>query len=241
MVIYILFGIKIKKRPNILKRNRLSLIWGKMEQKDVAITYETLFEILRLEKGREELQKLKETFFEDVADYIEEKNKILNNSANKMDLFSSTEKEKTRQQIQNTKRILKEIYDRRERKTLNLAIIKAKTGSSAIDTSGMLQLEKQMFEELTFNLDNYRKGILINLFNAKIPQVKERNDIKGQEEDNKKEEKEKFMMIRFKKQVPQFVGKELETYGPFEEDDASNIPTEIATLLIGKGRAELME
>ena len=47
------------------------------ETKEFNISYTTLFELLRREKDREELQKLQKTFFEDVKSYIQEKQKNL--------------------------------------------------------------------------------------------------------------------------------------------------------------------
>ena len=44
-----------------------------MAEKDAIITYETLYEIVRLEKQRKELQKLDDTFFLNVVKYLEEK------------------------------------------------------------------------------------------------------------------------------------------------------------------------
>ena len=45
-------------------------------------------------------------------------------------------------------------------------------------------------------------------------------------------------LIRFIHAVPKFVGKDLEDYGPFEEEDIANLPAEIADVLIIKGRVE---
>ena len=45
-------------------------------------------------------------------------------------------------------------------------------------------------------------------------------------------------LVRFLYSVPKFVGKELEEYGPFEEEDIANLPIEIAKVLIDKGRVE---
>ena len=44
---------------------------------DVIITYETLYELLRREKSRKELQKLDPNFYQRVTNYLEEKNIIL--------------------------------------------------------------------------------------------------------------------------------------------------------------------
>ena len=38
--------------------------------------------------------------------------------------------------------------------------------------------------------------------------------------------------------MPKFAGPELEEYGPFEEEDIANLPTEIAEVLINKSKVE---
>ena len=45
-------------------------------------------------------------------------------------------------------------------------------------------------------------------------------------------------IVRFLYAVPKFVGKELEEYGPFAEEDIANLPGEIADVLITQGNAE---
>ena len=45
-------------------------------------------------------------------------------------------------------------------------------------------------------------------------------------------------LVRFLYSVPKFVGQELEEYGPFEEEDIANLPSEIADVLLGKGKVE---
>ena len=44
--------------------------------------------------------------------------------------------------------------------------------------------------------------------------------------------------IKFTHYVPKFLGREMEVYGPFEPEDIATIPTELANILIEKGRAE---
>lgn len=207
--------------------------------REVNITYETLYELLRREKSREELQDLHQTFFEDVINYLNEKNQILLNTEQKLDLFSSTEREKTKLQLENIKKILKEFYERREKKIINIAINKSRTGSDIIDTSSMLQEEKKLFESLVETLDNSRTNILFKLLNRKSPAAKAEEQQITQEPP--KAEEKTAMAVRFLKAVPKFVGKELEIYGPFEEEDIARLPNEIADVLIRKGRAEEIE
>ena len=138
-------------------------------EKDVVITYETLFEMLRLEKSRPELQKLSTTFFGDSLSYINKKLAILNDDAPQTSLFASAEKDKTRRELENIGRILKELYDRREKKILDMAMIKSRTNSQIIDTASMIQSEKELFETITQDLALYRSSNLLKLLGGQEP------------------------------------------------------------------------
>ena len=113
-----------------------------MEAKEVNITYETLFELLKREKDTADLQKLDPSFFNDFVDYLNEKKKLL---VKEDTLFSYDEKKKVEKQIDNAKRIIKEIYERREKKILGIALTKSRSKSSVIDTSSLLENEKNPF------------------------------------------------------------------------------------------------
>jgi DNA replication initiation complex subunit (GINS family) len=114
---------------------------------DVKITYETLFDLLRREKSREELQKLDPNFYLDVWSYIQQKQSILQGSGEQSDMFGASESEKTKIQLQNIKRIIKELYDKREKKIINMAMNKARTGSAIMDTTALLEEEKELFNQ----------------------------------------------------------------------------------------------
>jgi DNA replication initiation complex subunit (GINS family) len=45
-------------------------------------------------------------------------------------------------------------------------------------------------------------------------------------------------MVVFKEAVPEFLGADLKTYGPFEKGDIAKLPEENAKILIEKGLAE---
>ncbi|MBW2980185.1 hypothetical protein KY360_02090 [Candidatus Woesearchaeota archaeon] len=217
--------------------------------KEVNITYETLFEILRREKDKEELQKLSDSFFSDVIAYLEDKKKALSDAT----LQSFGDKKKLEDELGNIRRILKDLYERREKKIVNLALNISRTKSNLIDTSALLNEEKSLFDSLIRNLDYGRESILNNLLESKTPgfeqpKVEEpkTKDVQTdaapkeepKEEASKEENHKNTKMVRFTNAVPKFVGKELEEYGPFEEEDVANLPTEIANVLIEKGRVE---
>ncbi|PIN86170.1 hypothetical protein COV19_06140 [Candidatus Woesearchaeota archaeon CG10_big_fil_rev_8_21_14_0_10_44_13] len=142
--------------------------------KDVNITYETLFEILRREKSREDLQELQESFFQDVIDYLRDKTRIMETSQGK--LFSEEEMEKTRVQIMNIRKILKELYERREKKIIYMALNKSRTKTNIINTSVLLKEEQELYESVNDVLDRFREGILTNVLDKKMPSIR-KNDV----------------------------------------------------------------
>ena len=155
-----------------------------METKEVNITYETLFELLKREKDMTDLQKLEPSFFNDFVEYLNEKNKVLDKEDS---LFSYDEKKKVEKQIENAKRIIKEIYERREKKILNIALIKSRTKSDVMDTSSFLENEKKFFDEVVKVLDIFRTDVINNILGGQ--QISETTMAK--EEINKKEINEK--------------------------------------------------
>ncbi|PIN76866.1 hypothetical protein COV17_00655 [Candidatus Woesearchaeota archaeon CG10_big_fil_rev_8_21_14_0_10_36_11] len=137
----------------------------------IRITLETLYDILRNEKKREDLQKLEETFFIDVVSYMKEKKALLDSKQSSDDIFASGERDKLEYELRSIKRILKEIYERREKKIIDIALNKSKTGSDLIDTSCMLYKEKNFYENIIITLNVYRQGILGQLFKGEMPMI----------------------------------------------------------------------
>ena len=203
---------------------------------EVVITYETLFELLKREKERNDLQKLEPTFFSDTITYIKDKKKIL--EAKSDSVFAHEERKKTERQLENIYKILKELYERREKKIISLALDKSRTKSDLIDTTALLKEERVVFEALTNLLDTYRDVILYSVLNEKMPFMQSIEEKPKEDFKTALELKKTTKLVRFTGHIPKFVGPELEEYGPFEEEDIANLPAEIADVLIGKGRAE---
>jgi DNA replication initiation complex subunit (GINS family) len=147
-----------------------------MAEKEVVITYETLFELLRLEKSREELQKLSDTFFEDLISYVNNKKTRFESKESQGILFQRDEREIARQELENIKKIVKEIYDRREKKIIANALNKARTGITLIDTSKMLASEKILFSAVSSVLTQFREKVLFELANGRRPNTENLSD-----------------------------------------------------------------
>ena len=214
-----------------------------MESKEVNITYETLFELLKREKDTSDLQKLEPSFFDNFVEYLNEKKDMLNRDDA---LFSYDEKKKVEKQIDNARRLIKEIYERREKKILNIALIKSRTKSHVIDISSLLDNEKKFLEEVEKVLNSYRENVIYNIIEGKpVSQIKHQEKYVKEEinaannaANDAEEESKTTKLVRFLYSIPKFVGTELEEYGPFAEEDIANLPAEIADLLIGKGKVE---
>lgn len=233
----------------------------------VNLSYETIFDLLVREKGREELQKLHDSFFNDISAYIQ--SKISLNAGDE------EEREKVLKQIQNTKRMLRELYERREKKILNMALAASRTSPSFIDSENMITEEKALFDSLVERLDQFRKNLLETALSAKIQPQQEheaeesRAMTKPQEYQEEQEEgfkpaseflaetmrhfqasqptesnvpeqqqqKPQLKLVKILKPVPKVLSKELDVYGPFTENQKAELPSELADALINNSSA----
>ena len=226
-----------------------------------------MYEILRREKSKDELQKLDESFFRDVLDYLKEKASIVQEAAGKFDMFSVEEKESTQNQLNNVRRILKEIYEKREKKIIEMALNKSKTNSNIIDTTNLLAKEHELYNETVSTLDSFRKNILLTLLEMKPPEITHQSPPEPKPEPvpepptpepqppvpkpipeppapepvpPEPEPASDKLKVKFLQKVEQFVGKELELYGPFEPETTAELPKEIADILVNKGSASVV-
>jgi len=207
---------------------------------DISITYDLLFDILRTEKSRDELQKLDEKFYSNVVDYINSKESVINNPNT-----PHSERELTRIQLGNVKKLLIELYDRREKKILNLAVYKIKTSSGMINTEGLLDEEKHLFDKIYSELSKNRAYVIGNVLDGKMSLIEPEMTVQKPRPADiitaaGSDVSDTMKSVRFIKPVPKFLGPELEVYGPFEENDIASLPSKISNILVSKGRAEEM-
>lgn len=224
---------------------------GGMEE--IKITLETLYDILRNEKKREDLQKLEATFYLDLVHYLREKNALLQAKTKDTNIFAVGERDKLEYELRSIKRILKELYEKREKKIIDIALNKSRTGSEIIDTSAMLPEEKELYLKILASLDLYRQGILMNLWRAQLPDFK--TIITAPEGSGAsdtplltaftpppaapqpEENSPATTRIKFIRPLPKFIWKDMKTYGPFDPGEETEIFAEVAELIVRKGRA----
>ncbi len=247
------------------------------EEQRIAITYETLFDILRMEKRREDLQQLQASFFDDTVHYLKQKKELIRKRDHELGIDSFDEIKKLTIQYENIQKILKDIYERREKKILMMALNKSRTKISTMNVEVLLPQEMEFYQQVTRLLDTYRVDVLEKLMRGMTPKqqiaavvsslgsassqissashevempvarvIREEASAPKQNEADKKElvennpnaEKENALMqVKFLQAMEEFVGPELETYGPFDANAVAMIPGVIATLFISSGAA----
>ena len=128
------------------------------QEKELCISYELLFEILRREKNREDLQQIEPDFFGLVFDYLNtlyaELRQMHEDSHN--DPQVDDEIEKTQLKIQNLKKMVRDLYSRREKKIVGLAVMRSRTQQSIVNTSLLLENEKRLFDALVVLLETHK-------------------------------------------------------------------------------------
>lgn len=224
-------------------------------QQSMNITYETLFDILRAERRRDDVQELPTTFFEDVVYYLKQKKELIIKKEHESGVDAFDEVKAMKIQYENAQKIIKEIYERREKKILFMALNRSRT-KMALQPKYLLCQEQEFHEQLTRLLNAYRSDVAEKLMNGIQPKQEIAAVLSSLAKPEEKiplssslqhselassqatEAEKGITKIKFLQETGQFLGSELETYGPFAPDAIAEIPTKIATIFMTKGVAE---
>ena len=211
-------------------------------EKEAKINYETLFEILRQEKTRRELQKLQPSFFHDVVIYFNEKMQFLKEK--KDDIFDMEEKSRVKKQVENIVMILRDLYERREKKIIDMALNKSKAKEAVIDTSDLLSEEQTFYTNLLDLFNKNRQEVLISLLEGKTPSLSDPLTPETHSmpdptiaSEPKQELPDGHEFLEITESIEKFIAPDLKEYGPFKEGDDITIPSEIAQVLVNQNRA----
>ena len=174
------------------------------------IDYDELRRVHRLEKNTSKLVEVEDDFIDSLNAFVEEeKKKYLASLKN----FSSSEA----REFTNLKRIVDDIFQMREKKILNKALIAAHT--KEFDDEKMAWQEKETFKKVLKVLDEHR-DLFDNLFGEK-----EKRDAE-------------MVSLKILKDVPTFVGTDMKEYGPFSEGQSVELPSKIARMFVTRKIAE---
>jgi len=184
------------------------------------ITYNDIYEAARKERYSEQLQGIPKNFIREVADYLREKKDVAVNSdeGDFSDLVV-----KTKKQLENAITLFRELVIRRRKKILGLVLIASETGISKQDFENMLQIEKELFEEIMKCVEGSDKK-LNDLLNG-----------------NAKEKISENVLVLCLDDVEEFLNLEGEKMGPYEKGQIVNLPREIAKILVQGNKVEFVE
>ncbi len=212
-----------------------------------SLTYEEIFELLRRERNSEDLQTLDPHFYADLVQYFKNKESVLDDTSEEAQIFGASERDRVQIQLENARKITKELLERREKKIIMLALNKARTESDIIDTSALLDVEQEFYHECADLFSDYKEGVLERIVSLELPEFgdaatseRDRTEEESAEQQRETSDEEK-VKVRFTSSIPKFVGKNEEVLGPFDTDDTAELSEDIASVLVGKGRAERIE
>ncbi|OYT42489.1 MAG: hypothetical protein B6U78_01155 [Candidatus Aenigmarchaeota archaeon ex4484_224] len=172
------------------------------------ITFELIRKIQREEKENPSLSKIPENFFELAYQYLEKKKEMIKDLKDELE-------------VRAIQRLLNEIYNIRERKIVNFALLAAR---SNLIPENLTSEEKEFFEKILAIIKERREK---KLEEKEVKEV----EISLQEKEEEVKEEVKLVKVRFKQELPEFIGIDEKTYGPFKENDEAKIPYENAKLL----------
>ncbi|MFB6145246.1 MAG: hypothetical protein ABEJ99_01940 [Candidatus Nanohaloarchaea archaeon] len=194
---------------------------------DDVLTFSELRKIQKKEKRQDKLTELDDDFLLRVGDYLETKKAGSDNS----------------REYRNAKRVFDKIMGIRQEKIVKNARISVKSGVKASNLN-LLPRERELFLELKEVFKDYSGKVndLVeegddNFEEVDLPEEE-------QEEETREEEQEVedgYVVVKIISDVPEFMGTDLESYGPFDEGEEVEIPEENAEILINRGNAEELE
>ncbi len=219
---------------------------------DVIIAYETLFDILRKEKSRQELQQLPADFYGQVVAYVRKKRAEVEAAGG----VAAPAAQKPLIQFRNVQKILRELYERRERKVVEMALTRARTESNIVDTAPLLAQEKRLYEEAARLLSSCKQELLEPVLKGEAPdgvavpelppdsqtELPRDAEMKGGESEGLSPEAvatRESCTVTFVAAVPKFLGLKGEIHGPFEPGEKAELPGKIAAVLLKKRRIEV--
>jgi DNA replication initiation complex subunit (GINS family) len=216
-----------------------------------ALTFSELRKIQKTERRQEELSSLDQNFFLKVRDYLERKKEIDQDS----------------REYKNAKRVFRKILSLREDKIVKNARLSLKSNIKASELN-TLPREEELFRDMKKQFNQHRDRIeeVTEGQATETPQTTKEPETQEPHEENKEEAKENeeeensgkevggeqsteeksesyeaeegYEVVEITAEVPEFMGTDLEAYGPFEEGEEAEIPEDNAEILVNRGNAE---
>ncbi len=191
-----------------------------------ALTFSELRKIQKTEKRQENLSNLDNNFFLNVGRYLERKKE------------SATSRE-----YKNAKRVFDKIIELRREKIVKNARIAIKSDINASELN-LLPREKQLYLDVKEVFGTYSEEVdeIVN-GEREVEEFEVEKEVETEDtaEDEEETVEDGYEEVKIVSGVPEFMGTDLESYGPFEEGEQVEIPEDNAEILVNRGNAEVVE
>lgn len=183
--------------------------------------YDELYEVWKKEKETVEIQKLPKNFYAKIAGYVKkigEEGRMLDKQTTKARLLKI--------EFKSAKHMVEELIRLRYDKALKRSLAR-----EPMPRGVLTKEEEKLYREVLPLAEAYQafsKDIL-------------RGQLSHARSHIEKKEKPKRIILRFVQEIPEIVGPDMKTYGPFEPEDIAILPSENARTLIKQGIAVEVE
>lgn len=185
------------------------------------ISYKNLRRIQQLEKTSPLLSRINNNFYENLAEYLKNLQKDIDQEKNPENIKLFQE------EIKNIEKIAFSIYELREKKIVQAALSKVRGAKP--DLKNTLTIEKKLFESIVETITQARDETL------KGKSKKEEDKEIIQKEPKKVEKKQNInQIVRLLDNVPEFIGTDMKTY-TLRKDDVLSLSKEIVDPLLKRG------
>jgi DNA replication factor GINS len=189
------------------------------------INYRNLRKIQELEKNSPILTSIDNSFYNELKKYLD----VLDNRLK--DESSSQKETLLKDEISNTKKIAKNIYEQREKKILLAAVTKARGGNP--DLKNMIEIEKNLFNSILNLMEKSRKHLFEEDLGENKPVEPKKNETKEEPKPVSKESNTN-PIIRVTEDIPEFVGTNEKKYN-LKKNDILSIPEDMSDMLSKRG------
>ena len=201
--------------------------------KEEYLDYKNLRKIQQEEKSSPSLIKINDHFFQEATSYYTMLHTRLKKEEKPSRNLIISE------QIQQVEKIIRSIYECREKKIMLSAMSKARGGNPS--EKHLLDQEKQLFSSIYSLLVSNRKILLNNDLDQIEIQEKEQININTKStEQNTRKDSTNHIIIRILDTIPTFIGTDSKQY-TLRKNDIISVPKDLATMLINKQVAEIVE
>ena len=221
-----------------------------MSEEEDVLTFSEIRRIQKEEDQKEQVTDLGNKFLLKVSNYFDRK--------------KQTEGEDSRE-YRNAKRVLDKIVSLRMEKIVREARLSVKTNKTNEEIP-LLPEEQEVFRDLKHEFKSHKQKIEEKIENQSMPSTntsktdrtvkddieqeddteqvdKEEQEMKNKEQEDQEADssEEGYTLIETTSSVPEFMGTDLEAYGPFDEGEEVKIPDDNAEILVNRGNAERIE